>query len=89
MLVPTPRPQADGAYPLLGLVGGKLVPKIFVKFWRESKVVDCKPWHVVICGEDQIALDDGTVLGIEDLETIDRSGWEFMLTRGMVPNQLV
>lgn len=89
MLIPTPRPNADGTYPLLGMRGGPPAPKIFVKFWRELKIADCKPWNVVICGEDQLTLEDGTVLGVEDLETIDQAGWEFMLTQGLIPSALV
>lgn len=89
MLVPTPKPDADDQYPILGKVGDKSAPKIFVKFRRGSELLECRAWHAVICGSKEITLADGTVVGEDDLFTVDSRGWDFLLARGLVPNAMV
>lgn len=89
MLVPTPTPDADGQYPILGTAGGKPAPNIFVKFRRGPELLECRAWHAVICGSKEITLADGTVVGEDDLSTVDSRGWDFLLARGLVPNAMV
>jgi hypothetical protein len=51
--------------------------------------VNCKPWQVVILGNQMFSLKDGIVFGKDEIEQIDSSGWDFMLSQGMIPLAMV
>ncbi|RTL46604.1 MAG: hypothetical protein EKK53_03020 [Burkholderiales bacterium] len=62
---------------------------IQVSLFRGEQLVERRRWDSIISGEETVQLADGTVLGPDDIDDLDRFGWDQMLDYGMIPNAFV
>lgn len=62
---------------------------IQVSLFRGAQLVERRRWDSIISGEETVQLADGTVLGPDDIDDLDRFGWDQMLDYGMIPNTFV
>jgi hypothetical protein len=88
VLVPTPRKNAQGAYPQYMGHAAPRQPSIFLTFRRDGRVIAPKvPWGLVIAGKRSFILAPGVTLDADDLHEIDSKGWNIMMTFGMFPTE--
>lgn len=62
---------------------------IQVSLFRGGKLVERRRWDSIISGEETVQLADGTVLDRDDIDDLDRFGWDQMIDYGMIPNTFV
>ncbi|RTL47050.1 MAG: hypothetical protein EKK53_00760 [Burkholderiales bacterium] len=62
---------------------------IQVNLFRGEQLVERRRWDSIISGAEAVQLADGTVLGPDDIDDLDRFGWDQMLDYGMIPNTFV
>ncbi|ELA01469.1 hypothetical protein D769_00030 [Cupriavidus sp. HMR-1] len=79
-LVPMPKPDAAGRYPL-----NPPGTDIQVSLFRNDQLIERRRWDTLICGSDAVTLADGSTLDADDLYELDSAGWEELGNFGMIP----